>query len=207
MKKIITFSITIGILLMSAITSFAATDVSLKKDGAEYTPIRYSFTNYDSKMDVENKYHASIGYTPKGATSYNNGKETINDYDQIAITVYDDTDLGRAVRLQWYENGEIKVLGYEFTIDRSNEKPLSYDIGMPVDIGYFLKNFDNKVFVAVPDPLSGGGRVFVTDKIVQEIERFLYPQQDDNTYNDAYSEARLQFLAEMRSSIYSNLNK
>ena len=70
-----------------------------------------------------------------------------------------------------------------------------------------MKNFDNKVFVAVPDPINGGGRVFVTDKIVQEIERFLYPQQDDNTYNDAYSEARLQFLAEMRSAIYSNLNK
>ncbi len=206
MKKIFLSLITLSIITMTSITSFAASDVSVLKDGAEYTPIRYSFTNYGEW--TEDGYCSRINYTPLGDVANINGVEKVIDFDLISISVFEPNKKGRGVRLQWYPDGSIKVLGYELSLEvneKGERKP--YDSGMPVDIGYFLKNFDNKVFVAVPDPINGGGRVFVTDKIVQEIERFLYPQQDDNTYNDAYSEARLQFLAEMRSAIYSNLNK
>lgn len=205
MKKIFLTLITLSIITMTSVTAFAASDVSVFKDGNEYTPIRYSFTNYG--VWSEDGYCSRIEYVPQGEETSINGKPTVLDSDLISISVTEPHMKGRGVRLQWYPDGTIKVLGYEINLTKDNEGIDTSETGMPVDIGYFLKNYDNKIFVAVPDPINGGGRVFVTEKIVQEIERFLYPQQDDNTYNEAYSEARLQFLAEMRSSIYSNLNK
>ena len=206
MKKFVLILVTLSIIAMASVNAFAASDVSVSKDGLEYTPIRYSFTNYGEW--TENGYCSRINYVPQGVQTQMNGKLTVFDSDVILISVYEPSQKGRGVMLQWYPDGKIKVLGYELNVEigKDEEKDPRHS-GMPIDIGYFLKNYDNKVFVAVPDPINGGGRVFVTDKIVQEIERFLYPQQDDNTYNDAYSEARLQFLAEMRSAIYSNLNK
>ena len=207
MKKMFLILVTLSMLALTSVTALAASDVSVLKDGNEYTPIRYSFTNYG--VWSEAGYCSRIEYIPQGDETRINGELTVFDTDVISISVFEPNQKGRGVMLQWYPDGKIKVLGYELTvgIDENGKREEPKHSGMPVDIGYFLKNYDNKVFVAVPDPLSGGGRVFVTDKIVQEIERFLYPQQDDNTYNDAYSEARLQFLAEMRSAIYSNLNK
>lgn len=207
MKKMFLILVTLSMLAMTSVNAFAASDVSVLKDGTEYTPIRYSFTNYGEWS--KDGYCSRIDYAPKGSETKLDGKITVLDFDLISISVYEPNQKGRGVRLQWYPDGRVEVLGFELTvgIDENGKREDPKHSGIPIDIGYFLKNYDNKVFVAVPDPLSGGGRVFVTDKIVQEIERFLYPQQDDNTYNDAYSETRLQFLAEMRSSIYSNLNK
>lgn len=202
MKKLGLILATAGIIAATSAAGFAAADVSLSKDGARYTPIRYSFTNYGKSK--ESAFCSRIGYTPMGGTTkINNTEVTLADNcSQLNITVYDINDHGRGVRLRWDSDGKIEIVGHEFDITRDDDGAKTTDTGLPVNIGAYLTG-NNRVFIAVPDPTSGGGRVFVTDEIAEQIERFLYPTADDEDYGEAYDAERLEFLHEMRNAIYS----
>ena len=107
MKKFVLILVTLSIIAMASVNAFAASDVSVSKDGLEYTPIRYSFTNYGEW--TENGYCSRINYVPQGVQTQMNGKLTVFDSDVILISVYEPSQKGRGVMLQWYPDG--KILG------------------------------------------------------------------------------------------------